>query len=50
MSEDKEKNQQTKQEPPELPDKDVIPPDIELVLNVKKLDIEKRVIIKEDDE
>lgn len=50
MSEDKEKNQKPKQEPQELPDKDVPPPEIELVLNVKRTDKEKRVIIKEDDE
>ena len=48
MSENKEKTQ-PKKEPPELPDKDVRPPDIEYVTNAQKREIEKRVIINEDE-
>lgn len=49
MSEDNEKTQ-PKEEPPELPDKDVSPPDIEYVTKAQKQKIEKRVIRNEDDE
>ena len=46
MSEDKKNNQP----PPELPDKDVSPPDVELLLNSQKPKLEKRVIINDDDD